>query len=43
MGEQNFKLTNVVRGEPDASLFKVPADFKMIDGGTKAIIYRRNQ
>lgn len=43
MGEQTFKLTNIVRGEPDASLFTVPADFKMIDGGTKTIIYRRNQ
>ena len=31
MGEQTFKLTNVVRAEPDASLFTVPADFK-IDG-----------
>ena len=43
MGEQTFKLTNIVRGEPDASLFTVPADFKMIDGGTKTIIYRRKQ
>jgi hypothetical protein len=43
MGEQTFKLTNIVRGEPDPSLFTVPADFKMIDGGTKTIIYRRNQ
>jgi hypothetical protein len=43
MGEQTFRLTNIVRGEPDASLFTVPADFKMIDGGTKTIIYRRNQ
>ena len=43
MGEQTFKLTNIVRGEPDASLFVVPSDFKMIDGGTKTIIYRRNQ
>jgi len=43
MGEQTFRLTNIVRGEPDASLFTVPSDFKMIDGGTKTIIYRRNQ
>jgi hypothetical protein len=43
MGEQTFKLTNIVRGEPDASLFTVPADFKMIDGGTKTIFYRRSQ
>jgi hypothetical protein len=43
MGEQTFQLTNIVRAEPDASLFAVPADFKVIDGGPKTIIYRRNQ
>ena len=43
MGEQTFRLTNVVRAEPDPSLFTVPADFKIIDGGPKTIIYRRNQ
>ena len=43
MGEQTFRLTNVVRAEPDPSLFAVPADFKIIDGGPKTIIYRRNQ
>jgi hypothetical protein len=43
MGEQTFRLTNIVRGEPDASLFTVPSDFKMIDGGTKTFIYKRSQ
>jgi hypothetical protein len=43
MGEQTFRLTNIVRAEPDPSLFMVPADFKIIDGGPKTIIYRRNQ
>jgi hypothetical protein len=43
MGEQTFRLTNIVRAEPDPSLFTVPADFKIVDGGPKAIIYRRNQ
>lgn len=43
MGEQTFQLTNIVRAEPDPSLFAVPADFKIIDGGPKTIIYRRNQ
>ena len=43
MGEQTFRLTSIVRAEPDASLFAVPADFKIIDGGPKTIIYRRNQ
>lgn len=42
MGEQTFRLTNIVRTEPDPSLFTVPADFKIIDG-PKTIIYRRNQ
>jgi len=42
MGEQTFKLTNVVRTEPDASLFTVPADFKIVDG-PQDVIYRSNQ
>jgi hypothetical protein len=42
MGEQTFKLTNVVRGEPDASLFSVPADFKLTDG-PQNFIYRAHQ
>jgi hypothetical protein len=42
MGEQTFRLTNIVRGEPDPSLFTVPADFKISDG-PQPIIYRRNQ
>ena len=43
MGEQTFRLTNIVRSEPDPSLFTVPPDFKIIDGGPKTIIYRRTQ
>ena len=42
MGEQTFKLTNVVRAEPDASLFTVPADFKTMDG-PQNVIYRSNR
>ena len=42
MGEQTFKLTNLVRAEPDASLFTVPPDFKVIDG-PKQIMYRSNR
>lgn len=42
MGEQTFKLTNVVRTEPDASLFTVPADFKIVEG-PQDVIYRSNQ
>jgi hypothetical protein len=42
MGEQTFQLTNVVRAEPDPSLFTVPSDFKIIDGPQK-IVYRSNR
>jgi hypothetical protein len=42
MGEQTFKLTNITRAEPDASLFAVPADFKLVEG-PKPIIYRSDQ
>jgi hypothetical protein len=42
MGEQTFRLTNIVRTEPDPSLFTVPADFKVLDG-LQPIIYRTNQ
>ena len=41
MGEQTFKLTNIVRAEPDASFFTVPADFKVTDG-PQNFIYRTN-
>jgi hypothetical protein len=43
MGEQTFNLTNIVRGEPDPSLFTVPADYKIIERGPKTIMYRTNQ
>jgi hypothetical protein len=42
MGEQTFQLTNIVRSEPDASLFTVPADFKIVDG-PQNVVYRSNQ
>ena len=42
MGEQTFKLTNIVRGEPDASLFRVPPDFKLTDG-PQNFIYRTHE
>lgn len=41
-GEQTFRLTGITRTEPDASLFTVPADFKIIEG-PRPIIYRSNQ
>jgi hypothetical protein len=42
MGEQTFQLTNIVRSEPDAALFTVPSDFKIVDG-PQDVIYRSNQ
>jgi len=42
MGEQTFQLTNIQRGEPDPSLFTVPADFKVLDG-PQNFFYRTNQ
>lgn len=42
MGEQTFQLTNITQSEPDASLFTVPADFKIVDG-PQDVIYRSNQ
>jgi hypothetical protein len=42
MGEQIFQLTNVVRNEPDPSLFTVPSDFKVVDG-PQPILYRTTQ
>jgi hypothetical protein len=41
MGVQTFKLTNIALTEPDASLFTVPADFRVIDG-PQPIIFRTN-
>ena len=42
MGEQTFKLNNITRAEPDASLFTVPADFKLSDG-PQNFIYKMHQ
>ena len=42
MGEQTFQLTNIVRGDPDPSLFTVPADFKVIEG-PQAVMYQIKQ
>jgi len=42
MGEQTFRLTGITRSEPDASLFSVPAEFKIVEG-PKPFIYRTNQ
>jgi hypothetical protein len=46
MGDQTFRLTNIVRSEPDASLFTVPSDYKIVDGsepGKDVFFYRQTQ
>jgi hypothetical protein len=43
MGEQTFKLTNIQRSEPDPSLFTVPSDFKITEGGAKTVFYKTKQ
>jgi len=45
MGDQTFQLTNIVRSDPDPSLFTVPPDFKLLEGGDakgNVILYRPN-
>jgi hypothetical protein len=33
MGETTFRLTQISRGEPERSLFEVPADYTVKEGG----------
>ena len=40
-GEMVYQLTNLVRSEPDSSLFTVPADFQIVDS-PKAIAFGPN-
>jgi hypothetical protein len=42
MGDSTFRLTNIVRAEPDPALFTVPADFKLVDS-PQPILYRTKQ
>jgi hypothetical protein len=42
LGEQTFRLTNIVRAEPNPSSFVVPADFKIVDD-PGPVFYRTNQ
>src|SRR5262249_47467100 len=40
-GETTYRLTNIVRGEPDRALFEVPADFKTVDAPVGDVLYRK--
>jgi hypothetical protein len=42
IGEQIFRLTDIVVGEPDPSLFIIPAGFKIMDG-PQPIVFGPNQ
>jgi len=42
LGEQTFQLTNIVRAEPEPSLFTIPADFKVVEG-PQNFIYRAHE
>jgi hypothetical protein len=33
MGETTYRLTNIQRAEPDKSLFEIPEDYKVVEGG----------
>ena len=37
MGETTYQLTGISRAEPDAALFKVPADYKLLEGDGPAV------
>jgi hypothetical protein len=37
VGETTFRLTNISRSEPAASLFQVPADYQVLDGGKEPV------
>ncbi len=36
-GETTYRLTNINRSEPDASLFQIPAEYTIIDSGVRNV------
>jgi hypothetical protein len=36
-GETTYRVTNIVRSEPDAALFQVPSEYTVIDSGSKKV------
>ena len=41
-GETNYRLSNIVLGDPDPSFFEVPADFQIVEsGGAGDMIFHR--
>jgi len=41
MGESTYKLTNLVRAEPDASLFQIPLNYKIKDQSNSMIFVKK--
>ena len=41
-GESGYRLTNIVRAEPDHSLFMVPPDYTVKDTGIRRMETRRS-
>ena len=37
-GESSYRLTNIIRAEPDPSLFMVPADYTVRDTGIRRML-----
>jgi hypothetical protein len=40
-GESSYRLLNIVRAEPDSTLFQVPADYTVRETGIKRNLVRR--
>jgi TonB family protein len=36
-GESTYRVTNIIRSEPDAALFQVPSEYTVIDSGSKKV------
>jgi hypothetical protein len=40
-GESSYRLTNIIRAEPDPSLFMVPTDYTVRDTGIRRMLEAR--
>ena len=43
IGETTYRVQNLRRAEPDASLFKIPADFKIVENSAPAVFQMRRK
>ncbi|MFN7935749.1 MAG: hypothetical protein U0R19_20640 [Bryobacteraceae bacterium] len=43
IGETTYRVQNLRRSEPDASLFKIPADFKIVENTAPAVFQMRRK